>query len=131
MKIQFAYTILYVADVEKSIGFYEKAFGFERKFITPEKDYGELFTGNTSIAFASIALASGNLKQGFIESSLEQKPFATELGFVTEAVAETVQQALQYGAQIVEEPQQKPWGQTVAYIRDIDGFLIEICTAVE
>lgn len=130
MKIQFAYTILYVADVEKSIVFYEKAFGFERKFITPDKDYGELLTGNTSIAFASITLASGNLKQGFIESSLEQKPFAIELGLVTDAVAETIQQALQYGAQIVEEPKQKPWGQTVAYIRDIDGFLIEICTAV-
>ena len=130
MKIQFAYTILYVADVEKSIVFYEKAFGFERKFITPEKDYGELLTGNTSIAFASTTLASGNLKQGFIESSLEQKPFATELGFVTYAVEETVQQALRYGAQIVEKPKQKPWGQTVAYIRDIDGFLIEICTAV-
>lgn len=130
MKIQFAYTILYVSDVLKSIEFYEKAFGFERKFITPENDYGELLTGNTSIAFASIALAKNNLKQGFIESRPDNKPFATELGFVTDEVEKMVQQAQQFGAQLVEAPLKKPWGQTVAYIRDIDGFLIEICTAV-
>jgi lactoylglutathione lyase len=51
--VQFGYTILYVEDVEKSIVFYEKAFGFERKFITTENDYGELNTGQTTIAFAS------------------------------------------------------------------------------
>ncbi|WP_083994044.1 hypothetical protein [Gelidibacter algens] len=31
---------------------------------------------------------------------------------------------------IIEEPKQKPWGQIVAYIRDLDGFLIEICTSM-
>jgi lactoylglutathione lyase len=35
---------------------------------------------------------------------------------------------MQAGAIIIEEPKQKPLGQTVAYLRDIDGFLIEICT---
>ncbi|EIM75241.1 glyoxalase/bleomycin resistance protein/dioxygenase [Nitritalea halalkaliphila LW7] len=34
--VKFGYTILYVKDVTKSIEFYEKSFGFERKFITPE-----------------------------------------------------------------------------------------------
>jgi hypothetical protein len=28
----------------------------------------------------------------------------------------------------VAEPTQKPWGQTVAYLRDNQGFLIEICS---
>jgi lactoylglutathione lyase len=72
--IQFGYTILYVADVEKSIAFYENAFGFERKFITPDNDYGELNTGQTSISFASKALVNSNLKEGFIESKIEDKP---------------------------------------------------------
>lgn len=35
--IKFAYTILYVQDVTKSVEFYENAFGFTRKFVTPEK----------------------------------------------------------------------------------------------
>lgn len=128
--VKFGYTILYVENVEKSILFYENAFGFSRKFVTPENDYGELSTGETTISFASKKLASQNLKDGFIESNLTDKPFAIELGFIADDVAQTVQQAISWGAKLVTEPKQKPWGQIVAYVRDLDGFLIEICTEV-
>ncbi len=128
--VKFGYTILYVSDVAKSVEFYEKSFGFTRKFITPENDYGELETGQTTISFASTKLANSNLKNGFMKSRLDQKPFATELGFVTNNVEEIVNIAKQNGATVLEEPKQKLWGQTIAYIRDIDGFLIEICTPI-
>jgi len=129
--IKFGYTILYVEDVQKSIEFYENAFGFSRKFVTPENDYGELITGETTISFASKKLAAQNLKDGFIESNPEDKPFAIELGFITDNVGELVQKATSFGAILVKEPMQKPWGQIVAYVRDLDGFLIEICTEVQ
>ncbi len=128
--VKFGYTILYVIDVSKSIGFYESVFGFNRKFVTPKNDYGELETGQTTIAFASKELANSNLKNGFTESDLSQKPFATELGLVTDRVSEIVELAKLNGATILEEPKEKPWGKTVAYVRDIDGFLIEICTPI-
>jgi lactoylglutathione lyase len=126
--IKFAYTILYVQDVTKSIEFYEKAFGFTRKFITPENDYGELLAGETTLSFVSTTLAKSNLTNGFTESSLTGKPFGIEIGFTTENVEETLSAAINAGAVIVENPKTKPWGQVVAYVRDIDGFLIEICT---
>ena len=126
--IKFAYTILYVQDVAKSVAFYEEAFGFSRKFVTPENDYGELLVGETTLSFASTTLAKSNLKDGFVESSLESKPFGIEIGFTTDNVEATVAAAIHAGATIVEQPKTKPWGQTVAYVRDIDGFLIEICT---
>lgn len=126
--VKFGYTILYVEDVTKSIVFYESAFGFKRKFVTPENDYGELETGQTTIAFASTELARSNLKEGFTESNLANKPFATELGLITDDVKGTVERAEKNGAVVVEAAKEKPWGQTVAYIRDIDGFLIELCT---
>ncbi|MEO6174827.1 MAG: VOC family protein [Flavobacterium circumlabens] len=129
--IKFGYTILYVENVETAVAFYENAFGFSRKFVTPENDYGELSTGETTLSFASKKLAAQNLKEGFIESNLEAKPFAIEIGFITDNVTETVQKATSFGAILVKEPTQKPWGQIVAYIRDLDGFLIEICTEVE
>ncbi|MBF4518798.1 VOC family protein [Flavobacterium sp. ANB] len=129
--VKFGYTILYVEDVEKSIVFYENAFGFSRKFIAPGNDYGELITGETTLSFASKKLAAENLKDGFIESKLEHKPFAIEIGFITDQVDELVQKAIAFGAILVKEPTQKPWGQTVAYVRDLDGFLIEICTEVQ
>lgn len=129
--VKFGYTILYVEDVEKSVAFYENAFDFSRKFVTPENDYGELSTGETTISFASKKLAAQNLTDGFVESNLENKPFAIELGFITDNVSDLVQKATSFGAVLVKEPTQKPWGQIVAYVRDLDGFLIEICTEVQ
>ncbi len=128
--VKFTYTILYVKDVEKAIDFYEKAFAFTRKFMTPEKDYAELLVGETTLSFVSLSLANSNLKDGFIESSLNNKPFGIEIGFTTEDVEATVHSAVAAGAVIVENPKTKPWGQVVAYVRDLDGFLIEICTAM-
>ena len=128
--VKLGYTILYVADVTKSIEFYESAFGFQRKFITPENDYGELLTGETTISFASLELANSNLRNGFLVSKQANKPFGIELGLVTENVHQVIEKALEVGAIIVEEPKEKPWGQTVGYIQDLDGFLLEICTPV-
>ena len=108
--VKFGYTILYVSDVTKSIEFYEKSFGFKRKLNSPENDYGKLETGQTSIAFASIELGKSNLKDGFIESNLNQKPFAIELSFVTDNVEEITKLAERNGAKIIEEAKQKPWG---------------------
>ena len=129
--VKLGYTILYVADVTKSIEFYETAFGFERKFITPENDYGELLTGETTISFASKELANSNLKNGFIESSPSAKPFGIELALVTDNVKIIIDKAVELGALVTEKPIQKPWGQTVGYIRDIDGFFFFLCTPMK
>ena len=128
--IKLSYTILYVQDVEKTLTFYEKAFAFGRKFITPDNSYGELLTGDTTLSFAATTLAKTNLVDGFIESSLTQKPFGIEIGFTTENVEETLQNAIKAGGTLAAEPKTKPWGQVVAYVRDLDGFLIEICTPI-
>lgn len=128
--IKFGYTILYVNDVTKSIEFYEQSFGFKRKFITPENDYAELDTGNTTLSFASKQLGNTNLKNGFLESSLQEKPFGIEIALIADNVKEVIGSSLKNGAMLLEEPIVKPWGQTVAYIRDIDGFLIELCSPI-
>ena len=129
--IKFAYTILYVADVEKAITFYEQAFGFKRKFVAPGDEYGELTTGETTLSFAAVQLAKKNLPAGFVESNAAGKPFGIEIAFATENVEATVNAAVKAGAVIVEKAQAKPWGQTVAYVRDPEGFLIEICTPMQ
>ena len=127
-KIQFKYVILYVEDVEQSMNFYKNTFEAEIKFITPEKDYGELSTGETSLSFASVDLASSNVKQGFLSSKAETKPFGIELGFTTDHVEELVEKAIKNGAVLYENIAVKPWGQKTAYIKDPNNYLIEICT---
>ena len=72
MAIQFAYTILYVEDVAQTIQFYQNAFGLEKKFITPEKDYGELLSGATTLAFA-------NHELGKSSCFLEQLPWLLQI----------------------------------------------------
>jgi lactoylglutathione lyase len=126
--LKFSYTILYVKDVTKTIVFYEKAFGFKKKFIAPNNEYGELDTGSTTLSFAKISLAKKNLPKGFIESSIKKKPFAIELGFTTDNVEKAVKTAVKAGAKIAIKPAPKAWGQIVGYVRDPNGFLIEICT---
>ena len=126
--IKYAYTILYVSSVIESLSFYEKAFGFERKFLTGEQDYGELRSGETVIAFASKKLANTNLSNGFMVATQTEKPFPIEMGFTTDDVEGTIEKAIQYGAKLEEPVKLKPWGQKVAYLRDNSGFLLEICT---
>lgn len=129
--IKFAYTILYVSDVKKTAEFYSKTFDFEVRFIAPGDEYAELNSGTTTLSFAALPLAKSNLKDGFQESDLKTKPFGIELGFTTVDVQALVDKALAAGATLLEEPKEKPWGQMVAYIRDLDGFLIEVCTPMD
>ena len=38
--------------------------------------------------------------------------------------------AIAAGATSAREPEKKPWGQTVAYLRDPDGVVVELCTPI-
>jgi lactoylglutathione lyase len=126
--MRFGYTILYVADVARSLDFYESAFDLRRRLLHDSGQYGELATGETTLAFASHELAAANLPQAFRPPAPEETPF--EVCFVTDDVPAAYRRALDAGAPSVSEPQRKPWGQEVAYVRDLDGTLIEIATPV-
>jgi uncharacterized glyoxalase superfamily protein PhnB len=39
--------------------------------------------------------------------------------------------AIKNGAELLEETVTKPWGQKVGYLRDLNGFIIEICTPIQ
>ncbi|GAB5552534.1 MAG: VOC family protein [Saprospiraceae bacterium] len=129
--MKYAYTILYVENVRETIAFYEAAFGFSRKFITPENDYGELLSGETTIAFAAIELGNVNFKKGFEKINKLGKPFGVELAFTSENIETDFQNAINAGALEFEPITEKPWGQKVGYVRDNNGFLIEICTPIK
>lgn len=124
------YVILYVNDVAASLTFYEKAFGLARRFFHEDngKAYGELETGATRLAFASVALAREHLKQEIVAASPGKSPLGVEIALTTPDVPALFKQALKTGASAVSEPETKPWGQTVAYLRDNSGHLIELCT---
>jgi uncharacterized glyoxalase superfamily protein PhnB len=125
--MNFGYTIIYVDDVAATLEFYENAFGLATRFLH-ESGYGELETGATVLAFAAHEVAEQNLPEGYARISAEGKPFGVEIGLTTTDVPAAYEQAVAAGAQPVSEPKTKPWGQVVAYVRSIEGTLVELCS---
>ena len=87
-------------------------------------------TGAACLAFANLQLAKTHLKQELVVASPDKAPLGFEIALVTSDVPALYARALEAGAIAVSEPETKPWGQTVAYLRDKDGYLVELCTAL-
>lgn len=130
--VSLGYVILCVKDVAASLSFYEAAFGLPRRFFHDDgvNAYGELETGATRLAFASLDLAKSNLNHDIVAASLDKPPLGVEVALVTADVPAPFARALKAGATAMCEPAAKPWGQTVAYVRDNSGHLVELCTPV-
>lgn len=124
----FRYTIFYVDDVPASLTFFEKALGLERAFLHEGGDYGELVTGETKLAFSSKALMH---QLGKNPASPRSDNPTFEIAFETDDVAGALQRAVDAGATLIQDVREEPWGQTTSYVADSNGYLIEICSAVQ
>jgi len=127
---RFGHTIFYVHDVKKTVEFYEKAFGISRQFIDETGQYAQMETGSTVLGFASLALAKQNLKRDFRPLS-KNELFGCEISFLTRNLDKSIATALKAGAELIAPAEAKPWGQTIAYVRDLNGILIEIGTEMD
>ncbi len=128
--MKFGYAIVYVPDVAVSLSFFEQAFGFSRRFLHESGAYGELDTGETTLAFASHALGAAHFTAGYVAASASAQPLGMEIAFVTPSVAEAHNKAISAGATEISAPEEKPWGQTVSYVRCPDGTLVELCSPI-
>lgn len=129
MLMKLGHTIIYVADVPATVSFYERAFGLRRRFVHESNLYAEMETGETVLAFAGEPMAEMN--------GLAIRPNRTteiaagfEIAFVTDDPHAAYAKAVAAGAAATKPPAEKPWGQLVGYVRDLDGCLIEICSPV-
>ena len=127
--MHFGYTIVYVSDVRKTISFYESAFGCALRFNADDWDYAELDTGDTTLAFAAEHMADV-VGITITPNRADATASGIELAFVAEDVAGSYETAVKAGATEVSAPHQTPWGQTVSYVRDLNGVLVEICSPV-
>lgn len=124
---RFAYTILYVEDVTRSLDFYARAFGLATRMCHEAGDYGELDTGSTTLAFSSTALMR-QLGKHPVAARADAPCF--EIALATDDVAAAMRRAVEAGARTVRAPERMPWGQTIAYVADPDGVLVELCTPI-
>lgn len=126
------YVIAYVADVPATVDFYERAFGLVRRFVGPDGDYAEMDTGATTLAFAGASLAHGNLASagGYADLDPAAPPPGVTITLITSDVDAALAKAIAAGATPYVDAHRMPWGQTVAYVRDPDGVLVELGTPV-
>ena len=90
-------------------------------------DYGELDTGAVKLSFSSLKLM---MELGKNPAPAVPGEPAFEIAFETDDVPSALSRAMEAGAALVQEAETMPWGQTTAYVHDINGFLIELCTPV-
>jgi lactoylglutathione lyase len=123
--MQLGYTILYVPDVPATLKFYEAAFCLTTRFLHECGDYGELETGNTALAFVS-----HRQMQQLGKNPQAASPTAPcfEIALCTPDVPAALARAVTAGAKPMRPVEVMPWGQTIAYVADINGCLVELCT---
>ena len=121
------YTIVYVRDVKRTADFWERAFGIPQRAADHEL-YREMDTGGHTLAFVAHSYIRDNIPGGFRPAQNDEAPPPFEIALTTDDVAAALDRALKAGAHKVLAPTKKPWGQTIAYVRDCDGNLVELCT---
>jgi lactoylglutathione lyase len=127
--MKLGYVLLYVDDVEQSMSFYERAFRLKKGFLHEAKDYGEMITGESKLRFVRHALAETH---GFKyeKVTLQTNPPPFEIALIAEDVEGAFQHSIANGAVELSGPEKKPWGQTVAFVRDLNGFIVEISSPI-
>jgi catechol 2,3-dioxygenase-like lactoylglutathione lyase family enzyme len=123
------WVIVYVEDPPAAREFYMAAFGLQGGFVAGSGTYAELDTGATKLAFAAYTLGEQNFAGGVRPAALDAAaPPNLEIALVAEDVDERYAHALAAGCTSLAEPEDKPQGQRVAYVRDPFGTLVELAT---
>lgn len=128
--MKLGWVIHYVPDVAATLAFYEHAFGLTRGMLTEGNEFGTLATGETTLAFCAETFLAADAFFDFIPMRPNKLPAASEIAFVTDDVPGAYTKAVAAGALPLLAPKEKPWGQVVAYVRDLNGFQVEICSPI-
>jgi catechol 2,3-dioxygenase-like lactoylglutathione lyase family enzyme len=122
-----AATVLYVEDVGRALAFYESAVGLRRRYTDDRGVYADLDTGDTVLALTARRSAEHESCPR-AESGAAGAPAPVEIAIEVDDVAGAVERAIEFGAELVRAPEMKYWGQTIGFVRDPDGHVIQFCS---
>ncbi|MFA4907022.1 MAG: glyoxalase superfamily protein [archaeon] len=112
-------TVLFVADLKRSLEFYSGRLGFEKS--EESDDFANLVVGNHNVALLGPKTAGqllGNARAAKTQNSM----IAIEVDGVDNAHKELVSK----GVKFLKPPALQPWGQYAAYFCDPNGHIWEI-----
>jgi lactoylglutathione lyase len=117
------YVILYVRDLERSIGFYRDVVGLPFKF--RDAGYAEFATEGTKFALFDRAMLAGLLgRPGGAGGP------GGEVCFVVEDVDGEAARLRAAGAEILSGPVDRAWGHRTLHLADPDGFVVELAQEI-
>ncbi|GAA2930682.1 VOC family protein [Microbacterium luteolum] len=119
MVIDRLFPILRTPDLPQLSGFYEQAFDAE---VTYRYDHEGVDV------YVALAVGGGQIGIG-LEADIARGD-AIAVWFYTDDVDATYAAALAAGAASVAPPEDLPWGERVAQVRDPDGNLLYVATAI-
>jgi lactoylglutathione lyase len=117
-----AYSILFVADLERSIRFYRDLIGLPFRFSTD--DYAEFATEG-----AKFSLFARDALPGLIglDAPRDAVPWPqSEVAFFVADVDAEHERLSQAGAEILAPPTDRPWGERTLHLADPDGNVVEL-----
>lgn len=117
--------LLYVPDVAAAAAFYSEAFGLEIAMLSPDGQYAQMVSGETAIGFGvETAIEALNLPMTVARRANDAGP--VQLAFETDDVHSAFARVVAAGGTVLNEPSERPWGQVVGHVRDLNGFVVEI-----
>ncbi|KAL3692469.1 hypothetical protein R1sor_006120 [Riccia sorocarpa] len=125
-EVKFAYTVVYVKDVEQTAQFYQKAFGMKVRRLEQNRKWAELESGQTTIAFTPLEQRETSITGGVHVPDASEPRSNVEISFSFDDVDAAFKHAVDAGAVPVATPEDKSWGQRVGYVRDMNGVTIRV-----
>ena len=122
IKINSAYPLYVIEDLEAQKAFYNKVFGFEAVFFDPEF-YVHLVNPANGIELGFM-LANLKAQPDFLHPTAQ--PDGIVITFEVDNAAAAFKQARQDGLDIVFELKEEPWKQTHFMVRDPAGLVIDV-----
>ncbi|NIR32490.1 MAG: VOC family protein [Gammaproteobacteria bacterium] len=116
------YTVVIVEDLDRSLEFYTQMLGLE--LAHRSGPFAQMQTGTTRLAFCTREAMAQTLDFRILPPANSAPAF--ELGFKVDDVDAAYKELTGKGVPSVAAPADRPWGQRTAYVRDPDGYLIEL-----
>jgi uncharacterized glyoxalase superfamily protein PhnB len=116
------FPIINCEDILRARAFYREVFGGEQVYQFP--DEGEPVYLTLAVGGGTIALGVGTGPAMYGETPLPATGHAVDLCVYVPDLDAVVAAAPSRGGDVVVAPQDMPWGERVAYVRDPEGTMI-------
>jgi lactoylglutathione lyase len=119
MPVQYLHTKLRVRSLDASIPFYQAAFGYTLRSRRPGP-------GTSEIAFMTIEGQEAELQLAQDQGEFSFTEGLVHLAFKVEHVEAAIEAVTRAGGTLVKGPYELPSGSRVAFLRDPDGYDLEL-----